>query len=87
MRDLPGDPVVQNLPVNAGDMSSTSGLEDPTCLTATKSVRHSYWAQALESPWATITKARAPQLGKAHMQQWKPNAAKNKCMFKTWCNI
>ena len=34
--DIPGGPVVKNLPANAGDMGSIPGGEDPTCHRATK---------------------------------------------------
>ena len=67
--------------------------EDPTCLGATKSVRHNSW-----SPFAYIAcapnqekplqwEAREPQLEsishmteleRAHAQQWRPSTAKNK---------
>ena len=45
---FPGGAVVKNPPTNAGDTGSIPGLEDPTCRGATKSVRHNYWACAVE---------------------------------------
>ena len=45
---FPGGAVVKNPPTNAGDTGSSPGLEDPTCRGATKSVRHNYWACAVE---------------------------------------
>jgi len=38
--------VVENLPVNAGDRGRVQ--EDPTCLRATKLIRHNYSIHALE---------------------------------------
>ena len=38
----------KNLPANAGDTHSIPGPEDPTCLRATKPVRHDYRVHALE---------------------------------------
>ena len=46
---FPGGSVVENLPAKAGDTGSVPGLEDVTCRRATKSVRHNYWACALEA--------------------------------------
>ena len=48
-RNAPGGPVVKNLPINAGDMSSIPGPEDSTCLGASKLLCHNYWSlRALE---------------------------------------
>ena len=41
-------PVVKNLPCNARETGSILVREDPMGLEATKSVRHNYWASALE---------------------------------------
>ena len=38
--DLPGGPVVKNLPANAGDRVQSLVREDPTCLGATKALCH-----------------------------------------------
>ena len=95
--DFPGDPVVKNLPVNAGDTSSILGLG------------RSHMAMEQLSLWATTTedltpRAHAPQqeyppqwdacaaqlessphwpqLEKAYTQQQRPRAAKNKPINK-----
>ena len=39
---FPGGPVDKNPPADAGDMGSIPGLEDSTCLGATKPVHRSY---------------------------------------------
>ena len=65
--------------------------EDPTCLRATRPVRHNYWACALEpashnywSPrtWSLCTATKSshhsPQLEKDRAQQRRPNATKKK---------
>ena len=44
--DFPGGPVVENLPASAGDTDSIPGLEDSTCLSATKPKSHSYCFRA-----------------------------------------
>ena len=50
--------------------------EDPTCLRATKPVRHNYWACALEplsnNYWARAPRAHAPQQEKP--LQWEAHA-------------
>ena len=50
--------------------------EDPTCHTATKPMRHNYWACALESVshnyWARLPRAHAPQQEKP--PQWEARA-------------
>ena len=43
-RGFPGDSVVKNLPINAGDMGSIPDLEDSICHEVTKPVRHNYWS-------------------------------------------
>ena len=42
MGDFPGGAVAKNPPVNAGDRVRALVWEDPTCLGATKPVRHNY---------------------------------------------
>ena len=71
---FPDSSVVMNPLANAGrhGLDLWSG-EDPTCLGATKSVGHSYWAQALESKSCNYL-AHMPQLAKptgprVHAQQ------------------
>ena len=60
--------------------------EDPTCLRATKPMRHNYWACALEpvshSYWARVPRARAPQQEKplqweARAPQWRVTPARH----------
>ena len=46
--DFPGGPVVKNLPANAGTGVWSLVWEDPTCLRATKSTSHNYWALMLQ---------------------------------------
>ena len=48
-KELPGGPVVKNLPVSAGDTGSIPALEDPTHHGASKPVCHNCWALTLES--------------------------------------
>ena len=43
-RNFPGGPAVKSPPVNAGDMGSIPGREDPTCHGATKALCHNYAA-------------------------------------------
>ena len=52
--------------------------EDPTCFAATlMSLHHNYWSLcALEPVLATKNSPCWPQLEKAHVQQWRPSAAK-----------
>ena len=45
---FPGGTVDKNPPADAGDMGSIPGLEDSTCLGATKPVHRSYWAHVLQ---------------------------------------
>ena len=45
---FPGGLVVKNPPANAGDMGLIPVQEDATCCGVTKSLRHKYWACALE---------------------------------------
>ena len=47
-RNIPGGPMVKNLPANAGDMGSVLVQEDPTCCGATKPMCHNYGAHTLE---------------------------------------
>ena len=56
-RGFPGGSVVKNLPASAGDMDLSLVQEDPTCLGATKSVCHSYWACA-PKPGAAVIEPR-----------------------------
>ena len=75
--DFPGDPVVKNLPSNAGDMGSIPGSGRSHCHGGTKPVPHNYWDQALEpvscSYGSPMPRTCAPQqekplsfLGKLH---------------------
>ena len=88
--DFPGGPMVKNSPANAGTGVRSLLWEDSTCLRATKSTRHNYWAQALEPLFWTKPlqwEAHIPQLEsspcslqleKAPKQQQRPRAGKNK---------
>ena len=53
----------KNLPANAGDTHSIPGPENPTCLRATKPVRHDCRVHALE-PTSRKDWAPEPQLPK-----------------------
>ena len=89
-KDFYGGPMVKNLPASAGDMGLIPGIwKDATCQEATKPVGHNYWAHALqeENPpqWeahtllaSTREPPGSPLLEKAHGQQRRPSAAKNK---------
>ena len=79
----------KNPPANAGDAGSSPGPGRSHIPRATKPVRHNYWACASgacapqqERPpqWEAATKSspRSLQLEKAHAEQQRPNAAKNK---------
>ena len=92
MEGFPGDTVVENLPVNAGDTGSSPGL-------GTSHMPRSNWAREPQllslRVWSlcsatgeaaivrgprTVMKSgpRSPQLEKALAQKWRPNTAKNK---------
>ena len=63
--DLPGGPVVKNLPGNTGDAGSIPGLWNkiPTCLEATKPTRHNWGpCAATETRHAQILK-KEPMVG------------------------
>ena len=68
--DLPGGPAVRLLPVQKTRVWSLVG-GDSTCLGATKPASQNYWAQALKQE-------KPRQAEKAHVQQPRPSAAKNK---------
>ena len=67
MLDFPDGAVDKNLPTNAVDMGSISGLGSSTCHVATKPMCHNYWAHTqvfepqLLSLRARTTKACMPQ--------------------------
>ena len=42
MVDFPSGTAKKNLPANAGNTGLIAGLEDPTCLRATKPMCHNY---------------------------------------------
>ena len=69
-----GDPVVKNLPANAGYVCSIPGWEDSTCLGAAKPTYHEYWAHAPKIPWSATREAWALQLrvAPAHCNWRKP---------------
>ena len=57
---FPGGAVVQNPPMDTGDMGSVSDPEDLTCHGTTKPMCHSYQARALE-PGNCDYEAHMPQ--------------------------
>ena len=60
-----GDPVVKNLPANAGGTDSSLVPKDSMCPRTTKPMCHNYWARALE-PTSHNHWAQAPQLRRLH---------------------
>ena len=83
--------MVKNPPANAGDMDSSPGLgrshmprsnkaTEPQLLSprATTTEAHVAGAHALQQERPPQWEACLSQLEKAHMQQWRPNAAKKK---------
>ena len=74
-QDFRGDPVVKNLPADAGVMGSIPGL-------GISHVPQGNWActPLLLSPHAlapTLCHKRSPRTEKAQAQQWRPSTAKN----------
>ena len=66
---FPGDPVVDSLPSDAGDIGSIPGGDDPAGWGATTPITVTP-ERALGSPWATTTEAHAPWA--PALQQEKP---------------
>ena len=90
---FPGGPVVKNPLCSAGDASSNLVREDPTCLGATKPMSRNYWSPCALEPAlhkrshcnekSEDHNSRAVptlQPDKAHVQQRRPSAVKNKYM-------
>ena len=84
-KGIPGGSVVKNPPANAENRGLIPSLG------ATKPMCHNYWACALEPmvcnekplQWEAQalqlqSRPHSPQLEKTHVQQWRPNTAKNK---------
>ena len=90
--DFPGGTEVKNPLANAGDPGSIPGLgrfymprrneahepqlQKPTCPSPCSATREATMMRC--SSTAMKSSPRALQLEKAHTQQWRPNAAKNK---------
>ena len=64
--DFPGDPVLNNSPVNERDMVQSLVWEDTTCHGATKPVRRNYWAHV---PRACAPQQEKPLKWRAHARQ------------------
>ena len=89
--NLPGGPVVKNLPAKAGDMGLVPGPRSTTCCGATEPLHHNYWARGLRllKPTCLDPVLRSQRSGcnekhVHHNKGWPPLAATREGHTQQW---